>query len=129
MVLALAAPYRAVIEGHLHICNEEIEITEPIDDKKAASRIRLLKRLTDDASSAPISLIEVDLLTGRKHQIRKHLAGLGHPILGDRLYGAQESELDLQLCAFKLTFTCPISNQTRCFDLSNYKVSTQMLYG
>ncbi len=36
-----------------------------------------------------LSLVEVRLATGRKHQIRVHLAGLGHPVIGDRRYGAK----------------------------------------
>ena len=30
--------------------------------------------------------------TGRKHQVRRHLAGFGHPVIGDRLYGAGEAD-------------------------------------
>jgi 23S rRNA pseudouridine1911/1915/1917 synthase len=48
--------------------------------KPSLSRIRLLERRTDT------SLVEVELLTGRPHQIRIHLAAAGHPLVGDPLY-------------------------------------------
>ncbi|MGF1510947.1 MAG: RluA family pseudouridine synthase [Myxococcota bacterium] len=49
--------------------------------KRATSVVRVLQKLEDS------SLVEVDLHTGRTHQIRVHLADLGHPLLGDRTYG------------------------------------------
>ena len=44
-------------------------------------------------SSGSISLIELTLETGRTHQIRVHLSHIGHPILGDTLYGQEDKEL------------------------------------
>lgn len=56
------------------------------------------------------SLLDIRIETGRKHQIRRHLADYGYPILGDRLYG-KAADLPLQLLAYRLTFTCPFSKQ------------------
>ena len=57
------------------------------------------------------SVLEVQLETGRKHQIRAQLAQVGHPILGDALYGSQLQRRDarISLCAWQLTFEHPIS--------------------
>ena len=59
------------------------------------------------------SLLEVDLLTGRKHQIRAQLAGIGHPIKGDLKYGAKRSNRDggISLQAHKLSFIHPVSKE------------------
>ena len=55
------------------------------------------------------SLLEVDLLTGRTHQIRAHLAYIGHPLLGDTKYGYNRDNRGTgyksqALCSYKLTF-------------------------
>lgn len=61
------------------------------------------------------SIVEVELETGRKHQIRAQLAHVGHPIVGDALYGSpQRSRSDaIALCALQLSFQHPITRQTQ----------------
>jgi tRNA pseudouridine32 synthase/23S rRNA pseudouridine746 synthase/23S rRNA pseudouridine1911/1915/1917 synthase len=59
-----------------------------------------------------ISLLEVVLLTGRKNQIRVHLAGIGHPIVGDTKYGREdESQPRMALHARLISFKHPFSGK------------------
>lgn len=63
-----------------------------------------------------LSLLEIDLLTGRKHQIRVHLAEKGHPIVGDGRYGrVQEARQRLALHARTLSFPHPVSGRQLTF--------------
>jgi tRNA pseudouridine32 synthase/23S rRNA pseudouridine746 synthase/23S rRNA pseudouridine1911/1915/1917 synthase len=58
------------------------------------------------------ALLEVELLTGRKNQIRVHLAGIGHPIVGDKKYGKRdESYARLALHARTISFKHPMSGK------------------
>ena len=60
-----------------------------------------------DAPQATASLVECTLHTGRTHQIRVHLKHLGHPLLGDELYGQRAGFARQMLHAWKLGFTHP----------------------
>mgnify|MGYP003631546668 FL=1 len=89
--------YRAVVKGCLQL-NDEL-VDGAVDGKAALSRMTTLEVDRERERS----LIEVKLETGRKHQIRVHLLGLGYPILGDRLYGSGlEDGCDLQLQSYYL---------------------------
>jgi 23S rRNA pseudouridine1911/1915/1917 synthase len=63
---------------------------------------RFLRAACGSRPTAPFSLLRVRPLTGRKHQIRIHLAHLGHPIVGDKIYGG-DPDLYLALVEKRLT--------------------------
>ena len=106
--------YQARVKGKFQ--SEELIIKEPVDDKAATS---IVNRLNYD-DEKDISLLEVKIETGRKHQIRKHLVWAGFPIIGDRLYGDdKDPHDDLQLSAVGLKFICPLSEQDRQYWLMN----------
>ena len=67
---------------------------------------------TFQKDNEPYSLIQLQLLTGRTHQIRVHMEWLGYPLLGDSLYGGDCTHIKRQAlhCA-KLQFTHPITNE------------------
>ena len=75
--------------------------------KKAVLNYRLV------ASSVNYNLLEVELLTGRHHQIRCQLAKMGCPIKGDLKYGSERSNPDgsISLHAFHVTFEHPVSHE------------------
>ncbi len=65
-------------------------------------------------ASERYSLLEIELHTGRHHQIRAQLSAIGHPIKGDLKYGARRSNEDgsISLHARRLVFEHPVSHQT-----------------
>lgn len=81
------------------------------DTREAISHFKVLKR------SADRTLVELKIETGRRHQIRVHLSDMGHPIVGDKPYGAQTDPAKrLGLHAAKLTFTHPASGEKMTFE-------------
>lgn len=76
------------------------------DGKEAVTRYRVLVRRNDYA------LADVELETGRKNQIRAHFSELGHPVAGDKKYGAASDPMGrLALHAYVLTLTDPRSGK------------------
>jgi 23S rRNA pseudouridine1911/1915/1917 synthase len=68
-------------------------------------------------SNDNFSLLEIELETGRKNQIRVHMQGIGHPIAGDKKYGSTTSALSrLGLHARILAFYHPISTEVVSFE-------------
>ena len=75
--------------------------------KEAITHFKVLKRYPEENCT----LLEVNIETGRTHQIRVHLSYIGHPILGDTLYGTTSHLIDRQaLHAYKISFIHPITN-------------------
>ncbi|MBR4967186.1 MAG: RluA family pseudouridine synthase [Bacteroidaceae bacterium] len=87
--------------------------SSPVDNggKYAVTHYKVL------TSSNGYSLVECELETGRKNQIRVHMADLGHPVVGDRKYGSDEDPMRrLGLHAYMLCFTHPVTGKHLRFE-------------
>ena len=100
--------------GHKHRT-----IVDDKNGKPSETRFKIIKRYQahveyDRKESA---LVEAKPMTGRTHQIRVHAYALGHPLMGDILYGAEETDLIARpaLHAHSLTFTHPSTNEHLTF--------------
>ncbi|MEM6724317.1 MAG: RluA family pseudouridine synthase [Bacteroidota bacterium] len=98
--------YLAITTGEM---TRQGRIDEPIDDKPAVSKYEVLQSVPSPRFEQ-LNLVRLHPITGRRHQLRKHLAHLGHPILGDADYGLEGQILKgkgLFLHAYQLTFEHP----------------------
>lgn len=88
--------------------------SSPVDDgqgKYSVTHYKTIKRANG------YSLLELDLETGRKNQIRVHMSDLGHPVVGDERYGSDSNPLGrLALHAFKLCFHHPVTGELMEFE-------------
>lgn len=88
-------------------------ITDIVEGKEAKSRFRVVDTVHSDRFGS-LNLVELKPETGRRHQLRKHLAGIGNPILGDKDYGTEGLILKgkgLYLHAYSLHFIHPITEE------------------
>ena len=89
-------------------------IEEPVDDKSSLSEFKVVQQISSPRFEF-LNLVELRPTTGRRHQLRKHLSILGHPILGDKLYGKEGLILNgngLYLHASTLEFMHPETKKT-----------------
>lgn len=131
--------YNALIKGRIKdglytgyiLKNEEANISR-IYDKKVKDSKEISMEVKTIQSDGAFSLIEIDLITGRSHQIRAHLAHIGNPIIGDNKYGDRKLNsyflnkygLDYQfLYAYKLNF----KNVDGKLDYLKHKIITVSL--
>jgi 23S rRNA pseudouridine1911/1915/1917 synthase len=91
----ISAPLGRDLDSHVAIKDRVIETGLP-----AETTWKMLRRFFRD--DQPFSLLEVQPHSGRKHQIRIHLSHIGHPIVGDKIYGADEN-LYIDFIADRLT--------------------------
>ena len=123
--MVLNRKYVAVLEGELEgepegvvrsylAENSKFEVYSVDDPEKgqlAVTRYKVLARRRGH------TLMELELDTGRKNQIRVHMRDLGHPIVGDRKYGASHSPIGrLALHARSLRFVHPITRKVMDFE-------------
>lgn len=112
--------YLALVNGNLELTEDFKTINSPIkrkadsiiervvseDGEKAITKYKVIKNFNG------YSEVKIQLLTGRTHQIRVHFASIGHPILGDSLYGEETNLINRQaLHAKKICFIHPISHE------------------
>ncbi|MFA6708557.1 MAG: RluA family pseudouridine synthase [Fusobacterium sp.] len=119
--------YLAIVEGI--VPKDEFLIEKPIGrvgdslrreelsiengGQNAKTKINVIKRFEEKN----ISLLKIQLFTGRTHQIRVHLSLEGFPIIGDSLYGAEDQPVERQfLHAFQLILTNLDSNEKKVFS-------------
>lgn len=110
--------YLAIVKGNVE--EDSFEINTPIgrhltqphkqcvreDGKESLTIVNVLERLNG------ATLVELTLITGRTHQIRVHLASIGHPVYNDTLYGFGKMKIKTEeqvLQSYKLEFTKPFS--------------------
>lgn len=91
------APIERVCEGNIKRCVRE-------DGKRAVTEYRMVEDYGDSA------LLEIALKTGRTHQIRVHMAHIGHALVSDFLYG-EPSEKEYYLRCKEIIFPHPKTNE------------------
>lgn len=106
--------YRVQVRGDLLRWKKEGSITHDLDGKKAATDFTFLTYNPDSDTS----VIEAVLRTGRLHQIRRHFAMAGYPVMGDPRYGKNNKNTEgLRLVAVSLKFISPFSNKVEEYRL------------
>lgn len=115
--------YLAVVEGvpnalegtlEHYLCHDDHEArvsgAEDPDAKRACLHYRVLEKREGSA------LVEIELETGRYHQIRAQFSAIGHPIVGDWKYGSSQRGETIALHHWRLTVTHPITGAYHTFE-------------
>ena len=110
--------YHAIVEGnpkweekitkfplHANVGHKHRTIVDDKNGKPSETRFKVLKRYQSSA------LVEAMPMTGRTHQIRVHASALGHPLLGDVLYGASETDLTPRPALHAQSLTIELNGQ------------------
>src|SRR5258706_10169952 len=121
--------YLALVHGRVEPASGEIDLRlgpDPHDRRRrvasetvgAQSLTRFERLAWSDLPPAPVSLLRCRLVTGRRHQIRVHLAARGWPVVGDPVYGRQDSPLLARqaLHAWRVAVAHPATAAQLCLE-------------
>lgn len=113
--------YLAIINGKLNEKNGEFHdyleklengntvVTDSKHGKESILKYEVLKEIND------CSLVRIELITGRHHQIRVQFASRGYPLVGDQRYGKLDNK-QICLCSYQLSFLHPITKERLNFE-------------
>jgi 23S rRNA pseudouridine1911/1915/1917 synthase len=86
-------------------------------DEVGAKRAILFYNVIRYDQKSNTSMVEIDLITGRHHQIRVQFSAINHPIVGDQRYGIiKEKKEQIKLWSYQISFKHPVKNETVVFD-------------
>ncbi len=119
--------YIAIVEGEVDEAGRidlpigrapDTIIKRQIDKQKGQRAVTVYRCLkVFERNGKVYSVVQLELETGRTHQIRVHMAAIGHPLIGDFLYNPSSDELSRQaLHAVRCVFRHPITAELKCID-------------
>lgn len=128
IVCGRPSPAEATLEGYLEKNEKQNRVYIEKKRSDSGKTIRTHYKVLDTINN--FSLVEIDLLTGRTHQIRAHMASISHPLLGDGKYGTNRVNraagyYKQALCSYKLTFDFTTDAEElnylngKCFETQN----------
>lgn len=113
---AQVQPEGAALKSYFAVCHGSLpvraHIQVPLDGKFALTELARVAQ--GPLGGSPASAVRLRLHTGRTHQIRRHLSGLGHPIVGDAAYGGGDGSL-LLVCT-DLSYLDPSTGERRTLN-------------
>ncbi len=118
IVLGKMQEKEGIIEGYITRSTKNRKLMTLSDDGKYSKTTYELKEYNNG-----FSYVELNLHTGRTHQIRVHLSSIGHPILGDKDYNSAKTKFNINkqlLQAYYLEFHHPISCELMKFEINPY---------
>ena len=94
------------IENYLTVGENGVSVTEnKIQGKKSVTEFRCIERkIYKSNKNIGQTILDINLVTGRKHQIRAQISNYGYPIIGDRKYGINDKNDSLHLCCYYIAF-------------------------
>jgi len=94
-----------------YLIKDEKTNTSKVTNNKNGKLAQLKYKIINSDKTKNLSLLEIDLFTGRHHQIRVQLSNMGYPIYGDNKYDKKPVKTNIKLHAYKLEFVHPTTKE------------------